>query len=152
MFYGNVLKDLRDANDLTQQDIANILNISRTTYKDYELQIRIIPLKHLNVLCNYFNISFDYIFGFVHDKNYKNYNNNIDNNIFYQRFKNFRKENKLTQQALAKVLNTSHSVISDYEKGKKIISTPFLYTICKKYNISADYLLGRINEPINLDI
>ena len=33
------------------------------------------------------------------------------------------------------------------EKGKYLISIPFLYTICKKYNISADYLLGKIDNP-----
>lgn len=27
------------------------------------------------------------------------------------------------------------------------IATPFLYTICKEYNVSADYLLGKINKP-----
>ena len=63
------------------------------------------------------------------------------------RLKEFRKENKLTQTKLASILNTTQSVIADYERGRYFISTPFLYTICKKYNISADYLLGRIDNP-----
>ena len=45
------------------------------------------------------------------------------------------------------ILNTVHPVISNYESGKFLIATPFLYTICKKYNISADYLLGKIDNP-----
>ena len=49
------------------------------------------------------------------------------------------------QIELANYLNTTQSVIADYERGRYLISTPFLYTICKKYNISADYLLGRID-------
>ena len=63
------------------------------------------------------------------------------------RLKELRKEKKLTQVKLAQSLNTSHSVISSYEKGKTLILTSFLYTICKKYNISADYLLGKIDSP-----
>ena len=38
-------------------------------------------------------------------------------------------------------------MISDYENKKKFIPTPFLYQICKKYHISADYLLGKIDHP-----
>ena len=67
--------------------------------------------------------------------------------ILSKRLKDFRKENKITQKKLAQELNTSQSTIADYERGKNMIPTPFLYTICKKYNISADYLLGRINNP-----
>lgn len=66
------------------------------------------------------------------------------------RLKNIRKENKLTQDKLAKKLNTNQSVIANYERGRTIISTSFLYTICKEYKVSADYLLGKTNEPKNL--
>ncbi|MCI9281068.1 MAG: helix-turn-helix transcriptional regulator [Bacilli bacterium] len=51
------------------------------------------------------------------------------------------------QEKLANEINTNKSVICSYEKGKRIIPTPFLYEICKKYNISADYLLGKIDSP-----
>ena len=64
-----------------------------------------------------------------------------------ERLKEFRKNNKLTQSKLAVILNTTQSVIADYERGRYLIATPFLYTICKKYNISADYLLGKIDNP-----
>ena len=145
MNYGKILKDLRTEELLTQKDIANKLNISRSTYKDYELQIKIIPIEHLNTLSNIYNVSIDYILGLSDTKIKKKSKKNIDVELFKNRIKNFRKENKLTQEKLANTFNTSHSMISDYENGKKIISTPFLYTICKKYNISADYLLGKTN-------
>lgn len=147
MNYGIKLKELRTSELLTQKDIANILSISRSTYKDYELQIKIIPINHLNILCNYFHISIDYLLGLTSIKQYKNQKDNFSYDIFANRLKELRKGNKLTQENLANILNTTHSVISDYENKKKIISTPFLYTICKKYNISADYLLGKINDP-----
>lgn len=53
---------------------------------------------------------------------------------------------------LAKLLNTTHSTISAYESGKTTILTAFAYEICKKYNISMDYLIGRINKRKTIDI
>ena len=147
MNYGAKLKELRTSELLTQKDIANTLSISRSTYKDYELQIKIIPINHLNNICNYFHISIDYLFGLSSIKQYQNQKDNFSYDIFSNRLKELRKEKKLTQENLANLLNTTHSVVSDYENKKKIIATPFLYTICKKYNISADYLLGKINDP-----
>ena len=108
------------------------------------------PIKYLNILCDFFNVSFDYLFEFTNTCNYKNESTEIEAAIVGQRLKNFRKENKVTQVKLATILNTVQPVIANYEKGKFLIATPFLYTICKKYNISADYLLGKINEPQEL--
>ena len=147
MNYGINLKAIRTSELLTQQEIANALNVSRSTYKEYETQNSIIPSKYLYPLSDIFNVSIDYILGLTTLKQYKNINKNIKNEIIKQRLKEFRKEHKLTQEKLAKELNTTQSVIADYERGRYLIATPFLYTICKKYHISADYLLGRIDEP-----
>ena len=146
MNYGVKLKELRTSEILTQNDLAHILKISRSTYKDYELQIKIIPINHLNTLSNYFHVSIDYLFFFFYSKNYQNANQTIDVKKQAERLLDFRKKHKLTQEQLACFLNTTHSVISDYEHGKKIISTPFLFSICSKYQISADYLLGKTKE------
>ena len=151
MNYSKKLKELRTSELLTQKDIANILSISRSTYKDYELQIKIIPMNHLNTLCNYFHISIDYFLGLSSTKEYQTEKKNTDIEKFAKRLIELRKNNKITQESMAKLLNTTHSMISDYENKKKTISTPFLYAICKKYNISADYLLGKIDKPKYLD-
>ena len=127
--------------------MAEILNIKRSTYKEYELQNSIIPIFRLNGFCNYFNISIDYIFGLTNEKNYNNSLKEINKIISGQRLKSFRKEYKLTQLELANFIKTDKSTISKYETGKNIIATPFLYQICKTYNISADYLLGKIDSP-----
>ena len=147
MIYSERLVELRENNYIKQYDIANILNIHKGAYNQYETEHVIIPIKHLNTLCNYFDVSIDYIFGFTKDKNYKNYKKIIDKNIAGNNLKYFRKENKITQDKLAKELNVSRTTITEYERGTNLIATPFLYDICKKYNISADYLLGKIDEP-----
>ena len=141
------LKKLRERHGLTQNFIANLIEIDRSQYGKYENEYTTIPIKHLNTLCNYFDVSIDYIFDFTKNKKYNHQNNNIDKEKSGIRVKEFRKENKLNQTELAKFLNTSFSTVSSYERKVNIISTTYLYAICKKYNISADYLLGKTDNP-----
>lgn len=145
--YKEKLKTLRENNSLTLQDISKLLNFEKDTYGKYEREYTTMPLKHLNTLCNYFNVSLDYIINFNNIPNYENSQKEINKKLAGIRLKEFRKDNKLTQVKLAEILNTVHTVITNYENGKNLISTPFLYDICKKYNISADYLLGKIDDP-----
>ena len=148
MIYNKKLIELREKNELKQYDIANILNIYKGLYNQYETEYAIMPIKHLNNLCNYFNVSFDYLFGLTNKLNYKENVNEIDCLKSGNRIKEFRKENKITQERLASELNMARSALANYERGRTVIATPFLYTICKKYQISADYLLGKIDEKI----
>ncbi len=147
MNYKNIMKDIRTAELITQENMANILGIARSTYKEYELQNSLIPITHLNAFCNHFNISIDYILGFNKEKNYKKSKKAINIPISAKRLKEIRKENKLTQEEMAQKFNIDHTSISKYETGATMISLSFLYQICNIYNISADYLLGKINKP-----
>jgi len=128
-------------------DVANVIGLKRGSYSHYENEDDLLPIKYLDLICTYFKISFDYLFEFTNITNYKNTKEIKEINIVGQNLKDFRKENKLTQTKLAIMLNTTQSVIADYERGRYFIATPFLYTICKNYNISADYLLGKIDSP-----
>ncbi len=147
MIYSEKIRDLREYEDVKQADIARFLDLDPVVYGHFEREETIMPIKHLMNVANYFDVSLDYIFNFNNLKKYDNIQNIFDKTIAGKRLKEFRKENKLTQDKLAKILNIGQSTIAEYERGTNIIATPFLYTICKKYKISADYLLGRIDEP-----
>ena len=147
MLYSEKLRFLRERTGLKQKDLLAIVSLSDTQYSSYERENELIPIKHLNTLCNYFNVSLDYIFSFNDIKQYPNSKKEIDKSLVSNRLKEFRKENKLTQMKLASILNIGNGTIAEYERGKNLIATPFLYTICKKYSISADYLLGKIDSP-----
>ena len=60
-YYYEILKDLRDDNDLKQENIAEVLNTSRSYYGQYERGIRPLPVIHLIKLCKFYNVSADYI-------------------------------------------------------------------------------------------
>ena len=90
------------------------------------------------------------MFNLTSKLNHKDKKEEIDSLKVGMRLKEFRKDHKLTQEKLASELNMARSALANYERGRNIIATPFLYTICTKYNISADYLLGKIDEKITL--
>ena len=145
MYNINNLKKIRINANKNQEEVAKELDVSRSSYAMWESNNEIIPIKRLLDFCELYQTSLDYIFNLT-EKNYQQIKN-FDKNKYIVRLKEFRKENKLTQEKLANILNTNKSVICGYEKGRYIIATPFLYTICKKYHISADYLLGKIDNP-----
>lgn len=55
------LRDLREDNDLFQDDIAKILKIKRQQYGLYELGKRTIPIDFLIILSDFYKTSTDYI-------------------------------------------------------------------------------------------
>ena len=58
-----ILRNLRENRDLTQQNIADLLKIGRTMYRRYETGETEIPIRHLKVLCAFYGVSSDYILG-----------------------------------------------------------------------------------------
>ena len=64
-----------------------------------------------------------------------------------QRIRAMREDHDLTQTDIAKLLNTSQTVYSRYERDERTLPTEMLYTLGLYYNISADYLLGLTDEP-----
>ena len=55
------LKDIREDRDLTQKQIAMILNVKQNTYQQYKSGTRQIPIEAIKKLCLYYKLSADYI-------------------------------------------------------------------------------------------
>lgn len=62
MEYPNI-RALREDRDLSQQQIAKHLQISRGSYTNYEIGARGIPTEVLIKLADYYNVSIDYLVG-----------------------------------------------------------------------------------------
>lgn len=58
-----IIKQLRKENNLTQEDIAEILSINREVYRRYEAGQREIPLSLLIKLADYYKVTLDYMVG-----------------------------------------------------------------------------------------
>ena len=139
------MKEIRESVEMKQKDVAKALGIGRSTYAVLENSYNIIPLKRLNDFANYFNVSLDYTVGLTDTRNYDNSQKDIDYDKIRVRLKQIRTLNHYTQSKLAKHLNTSSSVWCDYEKGRYLISTNFIYEFAKKFDVSIDWLLGKID-------
>ena len=63
-------------------------------------------------------------------------------NIVGQRIREIRYEAKLNQSEFGQSISVSQDTISLWENGKSLPNTEFIILICKRYNVSADYLLG----------
>ena len=57
------IRDLREDNDKTQEEIAQLLNVYTTTYQRWERGDTEIPCHIVKQLCIYYNKSADYILG-----------------------------------------------------------------------------------------
>lgn len=55
------IRGLREDNDLTQAQIAEVLGTSQTMYARYERGANEMPLRHLVTLCRFYNVSADYL-------------------------------------------------------------------------------------------
>lgn len=69
MHYNERIREIREENSLTQQKIADLLNIGQRTYADYESGKTRIPVDSLLILARFYDVSLDYITG---ASNYRN--------------------------------------------------------------------------------
>lgn len=57
------LKELRIEKGIGQKEIANFLNITRSGYSNYEQGTREPSLELLKLICDFFDVSADYLIG-----------------------------------------------------------------------------------------
>ena len=57
------IRDLREDRDLSQKELAAILQVHQTTYSDYELGNLNVPVSVLHKLADFYGVSVDYLLG-----------------------------------------------------------------------------------------
>lgn len=65
---------------------------------------------------------------------------------YRERLRNIREDHDMTQSELGKLLNKSQQGYSHIETGRAELKIEDLFVICKHFDISADYIIGLINE------
>jgi len=65
--YWEILRELREDRDITQSEIAALLNTTQQVYSRYEKGINEMPIRHLRTLCEYYCVSADYVLGIKRD-------------------------------------------------------------------------------------
>lgn len=62
------IRDLREDNDMTQQEVADKLFIQREVYRRYETGTREIPFNIAIMIAKLYNVSLDYIAELTNEK------------------------------------------------------------------------------------
>lgn len=65
MEYAKRLKDIREDHDLTQSDIAKVLQTTYQYYSTYESGKRDMPFSRAIELAKFYNVSLDYLAGLI---------------------------------------------------------------------------------------
>ena len=66
--YVEIMRELREDHDKSQQEVAAYLGTSQTMYSRYERGANELPLHHLVALCRYYGVSADYLLGLSREK------------------------------------------------------------------------------------
>ena len=142
----NNLKYAREELEMTQEELGFVFGVSRKTISGWETANNPIPFSKLIKFCNLYDYSLDFIMGFTRKNTKYNTQIKITKKQLGMRLKDLRDSLNLSQQKFANKCGISQTTYSHYETGLYLITTISAYYICKKYNISMDYILGRINN------
>lgn len=143
----NNLKTAREELEMTQAELGFVFGVSQSTVAGWENNIDIIPFNKLVRFCNLYDYSLDFICGFTRRNTKYNKTIKIDKKKIGLKLKEVRTKLKLSQQKFADKCGFYKSTYGNYEVGRYLIKTMTIYTICKTYNISMDWIVGRTNKP-----
>ena len=140
--YNNNLRFCREELGMTQKELGFIFGVSDSAVRFWETAHDTIPLPKLIKFCNMYDFSLDFVVG-LNRKNIEYGKFKTDKVKIGKKLKELRKSLGLSQQELSDECKISQTTYSGYETGHYLISTTNLYYICKTYNISMDYIVGR---------
>ena len=66
---------------------------------------------------------------------------------FLEKIRGLREDNDLTQAQVAEILGTSQTMYARYERGANEMPIRHLISLCRLYNVSADYFLDTAPKP-----
>ena len=66
---------------------------------------------------------------------------------YRERIRNVREDRDLTQAEIGKLLHKSQQGYNHIEAGRAELKIEDLVTLCRFYNLSADYLIGLVDKP-----
>ena len=65
MYFNERIKWIRDCDNIKQKDIAEYLGIKQQQYARYEKGINVMPVTYLKKICEYLDVSADYLLGLI---------------------------------------------------------------------------------------
>lgn len=66
---------------------------------------------------------------------------------YVKRMRDLREDHDYTQEYVARILGTSQTMYARYERAANELPIHHLLTLCRLYQVSADYILGLTDHP-----
>ena len=127
------IRELREDQDWTQQELADFLHINRRTYSAYETGTNAVPLDILIKLAQLYGVSADYLLGAAPRSG---------GEALCRKMRILRERRGLGQDTLANLLRVTPAAYARYENGSMDVPAAFVPLLSAFYGVSADDLLG----------
>ncbi len=138
------IKDIREDNDLTQNDIANKLNVNRSTYANWENGDKLIPLEKLDEISVLFNVPFSYLLDMEISYSKKITIKKMNYKKMLDKINNIKKTKKQTYQDIANAIGVSKATAFKYYNNQMKIPVDKLILLSDFMKCNIDQLLGKI--------
>jgi len=143
--FDNNIRYCREELEMTQAELGYIFGVSDSAVRSWETAHDSIPLPKLIKFCNMYDYSLDFVCGLIRN-NIKYGKFTTDKIKISKKLKELRNKLGISQQKLSDDCKISQTTYSGYETGNYLINTTNLYYICKTYNVSMDWVVGRTNN------
>ncbi len=143
--FDNNIRYCREELEMTQTELGYIFGVSDSAVRSWETAHDSIPLPKLIKFCNMYDYSLDFVCGLIRN-NIKYGKFTTDKIKISKKLKELRNKLGISQQKLSDDCKISQTTYSGYETGNYLINTMNLYYICKTYNVSMDWIVGRTNN------
>ncbi len=137
--FGEKILEQRKRKGITQQELADALNISRSTLAGYEAENKKPSYKVLVRMAEYFGVTTDYLLEL-----------DVGGNVMLgKRITELRKACDMSQKELGEKLGLSASAIGMYEQGRREPGNAMLIAMENLFGVTVDYLLGVTDSTEN---
>lgn len=145
IMFDNNIRYCREELEMTQTELGYIFGVSDSAVRSWETAHDSIPLPKLIKFCNMYDYSLDFVCGLIRN-NIKYGKFTTDKIKISKKLKELKNKLGISQQKLSDDCKISQTTYSGYETGNYLINTMNLYYICKTYNVSMDWIVGRTNN------
>ncbi len=138
------IKDVREDNDYTQNELADKLNVNRSTYANWENGDKLIPLEILDKISVLFNVPFSYLLNneSIKDKTIKI--KKLDYDYLLSKLNTIKKNKKYSYQDIGDAIGVTRGTAYKYYNNIMKIPVDKLILLSEFVDSNIDKLLGKI--------
>lgn len=137
----NRLKKLRKEKELTQADLAKVLNTNQSQYGKYENGKTNLSIENAKILAEYFGVSTPYLLGLDDDSC-------IDGSKNMTPFQSLVRDRGLSLKEISEATGIAYPTLSGYNQGIRTPKKKNAKILAEYFGVSIPYLLGIDDNPV----